>query len=621
MSNIIGIDLGTTNSAVAVMKSSGPEIIENKEGARTTPSVVAISKTKERLVGVSARRQAVTNPENTVYGIKRFMGHKFDDSGVSEDIKNATFEVKKSDKDGASVKLDEKNYSPEEISAMILRKLKEDAEAKLGKKITEAVITVPAYFNDSQRKATKDAGKIAGLEVKRIINEPTAAALAYGFDKNKNEKIVVFDFGGGTFDVSVLDVDSNVVEVKATGGDSHLGGRDIDRELLKYVIAEFKKDKGIDLSNDNLAIQRLDEEVEKAKKELSNVSEIEINIPFVTSTQDGPQHLLIKLSRAKLEELSKKYIDKAIDITKNVIKDANLSTSDIGEIVLVGGQTRMPAISSAVEEYFGKSANKSINPDEVVALGAAIQGGVLSGDVNDVVLLDVTPLSLGIETLGGVSTKLIDKNSAIPVSKKQTFSTAEDNQPAVHIHIVQGERAMVADNKSLGKFTLDGIEPASRGLPQIEVEFDLDSNGILNVKAKDLKTNKEQSIKIEASSSLSDSDIERMKKDAEENAEEDKKKKELIDVRNIAEQAIYEGEKIKSQEGLSDDVKKEIDEQITNLKNVKDKEDCEPIQSAITKASEIFAKHKKTESDKPDTDKKDTEDKKDAEDKKDDENK
>ena len=591
MSKILGIDLGTTNSATAVMESSAPEIIENAEGARTTPSVVAISKTKDRLVGVTARRQAVTNPTNTIYGIKRFVGHTFDDPAVQKDIKNVSFSVSKGKGGGVSVTLNEQEYSPEEVSAMLLRKLKEDVETRLGEKITEAVITVPAYFNDAQRKATIDAGKIAGLDVKRIINEPTAAALAYGFDKKKNEKIAIFDFGGGTFDVSILQVGDDIVEVKSTGGDSHLGGRDIDREILNYVVSEYKKESGVDLSKDSLAMQRLDEEVERAKKELSQAQETEINIPFITSTSSGPQHLLMKLTRAKLEDLTKPYIDKALEITKRVLKDSSSSVSDINEVILVGGQTRMPAIIAAVEKFFEKQPNRSINPDEVVALGAAIQGGILSGDVRNVLLLDVTPLSLGIETLGGVATKLVEKNTTLPTSASQTFSTAADNQTSVEIHVVQGERALATDNKSLGRFILDAIGAAPRGTPQIEVSFDLDTDGILSVTAKDKNTNKEQSIKIEAKSGLSDEDIEQMKQSAEAHSEDDQKKRELIEIRNIAEQAIYEGETLLKKDELSEEAKKEVTASLAALRTEKDKDDKESIQKAITEASGVFSKH------------------------------
>ena len=572
MSKIIGIDLGTTNSAMAFVEGGEPKIIENAEGVRTTPSIVAISKNEERLAGLVAKRQSVTNPQNTVFGIKRFVGHKFDDEVVQKDKGTVPFQISKGGDGGVLVKMGGKDYRSEEISAMILTKLKTDAEAKLGEKITEAVITVPAYFNDSQRKATKDAGKIAGLDVKRIINEPTAAALAYGFNKKKDEQIVVFDFGGGTFDISVLEVGDDVVEVKATGGDSHMGGRDIDHEVIKWIASEFKKESGIDVTSDPLALQRLDEAAEKAKQELSTATETEINIPFVTSDASGPKHLLIKMKRGKLEELAKTYIDRSIEITKNVVKDSPFEISDIDEVVLVGGQTRMPAIENAVKELFGKEPNKSINPDEVVALGAAIQGGILQGDVKDVLLLDVIPLSLGIETMGSVATKLIDKNTTIPASKSQVFSTAADNQTQVEIHVVQGERPMASDNKSLGRFILDGIPPSPRGVPQVEVSFDIDANGILSVKAKDKTSGKEQSIKIEGSSGLSDEEVSKMTKDAELHADEDKKKKENADTKNLAEQTITVAEKaLKDAEGkINDDIKKGVEEKIEALKKVKD---------------------------------------------------
>ncbi|MBI2065619.1 MAG: molecular chaperone DnaK, partial [Candidatus Zambryskibacteria bacterium] len=488
MTKIIGIDLGTTNSAVAVMEAGSPKIIENTEGVRTTPSIVAFSKTGDRLVGLLARRQAVTNPKNTVFGIKRFIGHTFSDPAVQKDKSTVPYEVKQAPNGGVLVKMGEKDHRPEEISAMILQKLKTDAEAKIGEKITEAIITVPAYFNDSQRQATKDAGQIAGLEVKRIINEPTAAALAYGFNKKKNEKIAVFDFGGGTFDISILEVGDDVVEVKSTDGDSHLGGRDIDQKVLNWIAEEFKKESGIDVRTDTLALQRLDEAAEKAKIELSTTMETEINIPFVTSDASGPKHLLLKLSRAKLEELSREFVNRAMEITKRAMEVSPFKVDAIDEVILVGGQTRQPLIAEAVKKFFNKEPNKSINPDEVVALGAAIQGGILAGDVKDVLLLDVIPLSLGIETMGGVATKLIEKNTTIPSAKSQIFSTAADNQTSVEIHVVQGERAMAADNKPLGRFILDGIPPAPRGFPQIEVTFDVDANGILNVKAKDKTT-------------------------------------------------------------------------------------------------------------------------------------
>jgi len=703
MAKIIGIDLGTTNSAVAVMEAGQPRIIENAEGARTTPSIVAISKTGDRLVGLLAKRQAVTNPKNTIFGIKRFIGHTFSDPAVQKDKATVPFEVKTGSTGGVLVKMSDpstgsgqaKDYRPEEISAMILQKLKTDAEAKLGEKITEAIITVPAYFNDSQRQATKDAGQIAGLDVKRIINEPTAAALAYGFNKKKNEKIAVFDFGGGTFDISILEVGDDVVEVKSTDGDSHLGGKDIDQKVLNYIAEEFKresgidvrtdalalqrldeaaekakielstateteinipfitsdasgprhlllklsrakleelsrefinramemggkdidqkvlnyiaeefkKESGIDVRTDALALQRLDEAAEKAKIELSTATETEINIPFITSDASGPRHLLLKLSRAKLEELSREFINRAMDITKRAMEASPFKIGDLHEVILVGGQTRMPAIVEAAKKFFGKEPNKSINPDEVVALGAAIQGGILRGDVKDVLLLDVIPLSLGIETMGGVATKLIEKNTTIPSAKSQVFSTAADNQTSVEIHIVQGERAMAADNKSLGRFILDGIPPASRGMPQIEVTFDVDANGILNVKAKDKTTGKEQSIRIEASSGLSKNEIEKMQKDAEANALEDQKKKDLVDVKNIAEQLIYTAEKsLKDTPNVPEDIKNAVNEKVAILKKEKEsgtidsiKSTTEALSTELQKIGEYLNKQQTTD--------------------------
>ena len=542
MSKILGIDLGTTNSAMAVVEGGEPRIIENSEGVRTTPSVIAQTKTGERVVGVSAKRQAVTNPENTLFGIKRLIGHRYDDPAVQRDKEVVAFKIVQSG-DGVAVTMGGKDYRPEEISAMVLQKLKADAEARLGEPITEAVITVPAYFNDAQRQATKDAGKIAGFDVKRIINEPTAAALAYGFNKKKNEQIAVYDFGGGTFDISILEVGDDVIEVKSTDGDAHMGGEDIDQKIVTWIGEEFKKESGVDILKDVLALQRLKEAAEKAKHELSSVTETEINIPFITSDASDPRHLLLKMGRAKLEELASEYITRSIEITKRAVEASGIPISNINEVIMVGGQTRMPAIVEAVKAFFGKEPNKSINPDEVVALGAAIQAGILQGDVKDVLLLDVIPLSLGIETMGGVATKLIEKNTTIPASKSQVFSTAADNQTSVEIHIVQGERPMAGDNRSLGRFILDGIPPAPRGVPQVEVSFDIDANGILSVKAKDKTSGKEQSIRIEASSGISDEDITRMKAEADAHADEDKKRKEAADVKNTAEQMAYTAEK------------------------------------------------------------------------------
>ncbi len=592
MAKIIGIDLGTTNSAVAVIEGGAPKIIENIEGNRTTPSVVATAKNGDRIVGLLSKRQAITNPENTIAEIKRFMGHRFDDPEVQKDRTTAPFKIEAGDGGGVKVKMMDKFYRPEEISAMILQKIKTDVEAKLGEKITEAVITVPAYFNDAQRKATKDAGAIAGLDVKRIINEPTAAALAYGFDKKKNEKIVVYDFGGGTFDVSVLEIGGDVIEVKSIDGDSHMGGGDIDRRIVRWIAEEYKKESGIDVTKDPLAHQRLREAAEKAKHELSTTMESEINIPFITSDAGGPKHLLLKMSRATLESLTKDLIDRSIEITKRAVEASPFKMNEINEIIMVGGQTRMPAIVAAVKTLFGKEPNMSINPDEVVALGAAVQAGVLAGDVRDVLLLDVIPLSLGIETLGGVATKLIERNTTIPSSKSQVFSTAADNQTSVEIHIVQGERPMASDNRSLGRFILDGVPPAPRGMPQIEVSFDVDANGILNVAAKDKASGKSQSIKIEASSGLKDEDIKKMQKDAELNATEDKKKKEVIDLKNTAEMIIYTAEKaLKDNEAKIDATLKEsVNAKITALKTAKDGTDGEAIRKATEELSAEMSK-------------------------------
>lgn len=571
MSKIIGIDLGTTNSAFAHMVAGKPEVIANAEGNRTTPSVVAVSKKGDRLVGQIAQRQRVTNPKDTIYGVKRLIGRKFSDKEVQKDIDILPFAIEKAGS-GVKVKMGDKSYSPEEISAMILAKIKADAEAYLGEKVTEAVITVPAYFDDSQRQATKDAGKIAGLEVKRIINEPTAAALAYGLEGGKDEKIAVFDLGGGTFDVSILELGDGVFEVRSTNGDTHLGGEDFDNKIVNHFLDVFKKEEGIDLRNDKAAMQRLKDEAEKAKKELSSTNQTEINLPFITADEEGPKHFEYTLTRSKLEELVKDLIDRLADPVEKALKDAKLTAKDIDSIVLVGGMTRMPAVIEKVKQIFGKDPMQGVNPDEVVAIGAAVQGGVLAGDVKDVLLLDVTPLSLGIETMGGVSTKLINRNSTIPTSKSETFSTAADNQPQVEIHVLQGEREMAADNKSLGRFILDGIAPAPRGVPKIEVTFSLDANGLLNVTAKDKGTGKEQSITIQESGNMSKEDIEKAQKEAEIHAEEDKKKRESVDARNTLENAIYQAEKMPNEykDKISDEDKKTIVSAVEDAKKVKD---------------------------------------------------
>ncbi len=591
MAKILGIDLGTTNSAMAIMEGGRPKILENKEGVRTTPSMIATNKAGERVVGLPAKRQAVTNPNDTLFSIKRLIGRKWEDPEVQRDIKLMPYQIVKRG-EGVAVKMGDKEYTPQEIGAMVLQKLKSDAEEKTGETITEAIITVPAYFDDAQRQATKDAGEIAGLKVMRIINEPTAAALAYGFDKKAGQKILVYDLGGGTFDVSVLDVSADTVEVMSTSGDTHLGGDDFDLVIINWIIEEFKKQEGVDLSQDKLALQRIKDAAERAKIELSTAQQTEINQPFITSGAEGPKHLVLTLTRSKLEELVMPLADKTMKPVEQALKDAKLSKDEIQEIVMVGGMTRMPLILKKVEDYFGKKPNVSVNPDEVVALGAAVQAGVLQGDVKDVLLLDVTPLSLGIETMGGIATKLIERNTTIPTKKSQIFSTATDNQPSVEILVLQGEREMAADNKVLGRFTLSGIPPAPRGVPQIEVTFDIDANGILNVRAVDKGTNIEQKITITASSGLSKDEIEKMKQDAEAHADEDKKKRELIETKNTADTMIYTTEKMLTEhkDKVSDEDKKAIEEKITALKAVKDGEDLEAIKKASEELSTVAQK-------------------------------
>jgi molecular chaperone DnaK len=622
MSKIIGIDLGTTNSCVAIMEGSQPKVLENSEGARTTPSVVAFTGENEKLIGQPAKRQAVTNPENTIFAVKRLIGRNFEDPSVKKDIDAAPFKIVNSEKGDAWIEAKGEKYSPSQISAFILQKMKETAEKYLGQAVTKAVITVPAYFNDAQRQATKDAGKIAGLEVLRIINEPTAASLAYGLDKKQNKKIAVYDLGGGTFDVSILELGDGVFEVKSTNGDTFLGGEDFDNTVVEYLITEFKKDSGIDLKSDKLALQRLKEAAEKAKIELSATEQTDINLPFITADKTGPKHINLKMTRAKLEALVEDLIARTIPPCKTALKDAGVSASDIDEIVMVGGMTRMPKVINEVKDFFGKEPNKSVNPDEVVAMGAAIQAGVLQGDVKDVLLLDVTPLSLGIETLGGVSTKLIEKNTTIPTKKSQVFSTAEDSQPAVSIRVLQGEREMATDNKLLGNFELVGIAPAPRGVPQIEVTFDIDANGIVNVSAKDKGTGKEQKIQIQASGGLSDDEIEKMVKEAEANKDADKKKRESVDTRNQADTLIHSTDKNLKEHGskISDAEKKAIEDGSNALKDSLKGEDIEDIKKkteALVQASMKLGEaiYKSQQNAKPDSS---TDDGKDVKDKKDD---
>jgi molecular chaperone DnaK len=588
MSKVIGIDLGTTNSCVSIMEGGDPKVITNSEGSRTTPSVVAFTNSKERLVGQVARRQAITNPENTVYAAKRLIGRQYD--VVKEDAKFLSYRISKSQNGLVQIDTNDKNYSPAEISAFILQKMKQTAEDYLGEKVTDAVVTVPAYFNDAQRQATKDAGKIAGLNILRVINEPTAAALAYGLDKNNEEVIAVFDLGGGTFDVSILEIGGGVFEVKSTNGDTRLGGEDFDQRIIDYLADEFNKDQGIELKNDKMALQRLKEAAEKAKHELSSSLETDVNLPFITADASGPKHLNVKLTRAKFEQLTDDLVKRCLEPMKAALKDAGLQPGDIKDVILVGGMTRMPKIEQTVSEFFGKTPHKGVNPDEVVAVGAAIQGGVLTGDVKDVLLLDVTPLSLGIETLGGVATRLIERNSTIPCKKSQVFSTADDNQPAVSIHVVQGEREMAADNKTLGRFELVGIPPAPRGVPQIEVTFDIDANGIVHVSAKDLGTGKEQKIQITTSSGLSKEEIEKMVQDAEFHAESDKAKKELISQKNHADTLIYQCEKTVSEsaEKIAAEDKANIDSAIDELKKATEGDDINAINTGIDNLTKLF---------------------------------